>query len=162
MDGFGGGGSHDTDTGVSQRFLGTLLTWMQEKTQPVFIVATANDLSPLPPELLRKGRFDEIFFVDLPDEVERERIWQIHLCHRKQDPAQFDLPSLVKASEGFSGAEIEQVVVAGLYRALYIQKPLDTALLLAEIAQTIPLCISRREEISHLRQFARGRFTPVH
>lgn len=156
------GSATDTDTGVSQRFLGTLLTWMQEKTQPVFIVATANDLTPLPPELLRKGRFDEIFFVDLPDECERQRIWEIHLSYRKQQPSQFDLNQLVCVSEGFSGAEIEQVVVAGLYRALYLQKALDTVLLLEELQQTIPLSVSRREDIEHLRRFAQGRFTPVH
>jgi hypothetical protein len=157
----GVGSATDTDTGVSQRFLGTLLTWMQEKTQPVFIVATANDLTRLPPELLRKGRFDEIFFVDLPDEAERKQIWEIHLSYRKQQPSQFDLNQLVCASEGFSGAEIEQVVVAGLYRALYLRKALDTGLLLEELQQTIPLSVSRREDIEHLRQFAQGRFTPV-
>ncbi len=113
------------------------------------MVATANDLSQLPPELLRKGRFDEIFFVDLPNETERLEIFQIHLSLRKQRSDKFDLPRLVAATEGFSGAEIEQVVIAGLYRALYLKLPLDTEMLIQEIQATVPLSVSRREDIEY-------------
>jgi SpoVK/Ycf46/Vps4 family AAA+-type ATPase len=115
----------------------------------------------LPPELLRKGRFDEIFFVDLPVAGERREILSIHLALRRQEVAAFDLDRLVAASEGFSGAEIEQVVVAALYRALYLQVPLTTDLLLEEVAGTVPLSVSRREDIEALRRMARGRFVPV-
>ncbi|MFY4730649.1 AAA family ATPase, partial [Nitrospira sp. BLG_2] len=124
-----GGRSGDADAGLSRRLFGAFLTWLQEKQQDVFVVATANDLSSLPPELLRKGRFDEIFFVDLPNDVEREAIWKIHLGLRKQDSKKFDLVKIVSASDGFSGSEIEQAVVAALYRALHQKIPLTTALL---------------------------------
>ena len=125
------------------------------------MVATANDLSSLPAELLRKGRFDEIFFVDLPDATERASIWRIHLGLRKQDSAQFDLDKIVSASDGFSGAEIEQAVVAALYRALHQKTPLTTDLLIEELAHTIPLSVTRQEEINALRQTAHGRFVNV-
>ena len=155
------GGSGDGDGGVSRRMFGTFLTWLQEKRADVFVVATANDLQALPPELLRKGRFDEIFFVDLPDPSEREGILRIHLRLRKQDPDDFDLAALVAASEGFSGAEIEQATIAGLYRALHDRKPLTTELLLAEMRETVPLSVSRREDVARLRALARERFVPV-
>ncbi|MBI4401229.1 MAG: AAA family ATPase [Nitrospirae bacterium] len=154
-------GSGEADAGLSRRLFGAFLTWLQEKRQEVFVVATANDLSILPPELLRKGRFDEIFFVDLPTEEEREAILGIHLGLRKQEPDKFDLQRIVAASDGFSGAEIEQAVVAALYRALHLKRPLDTALLLEELKQTVPLSISRREDIARLRETARGRFVSV-
>ena len=154
-------GSGDADAGLSRRLFGAFLTWLQEKRQDVFVVATANDLHLLPPELLRKGRFDEIFFVDLPDAQEREAILKIHLALRKQDPALFDLPRIVQACEGFSGAEIEQAVIAALYRALFLKRPLDTDLLLQELRQTIPLSVTRREEIQRLRTLASGRFVHV-
>lgn len=153
------GGS--ADTGVGMRLFGSFLTWLQEKKEGVFVVATANDLSALPPELMRKGRFDEIFFVDLPEAKERETIFAIHLRLRKQQPEQFDLRALVQASDGFSGAEIEQAVIGALYRALHQKRPLDTALLLDEIRQTIPLSVSRREDIDRLRAFASDRFVSV-
>jgi hypothetical protein len=156
-----GGGSGEGDGGVSRRMFGTFLTWLQEKRADVFVVATANDLQALPPELLRKGRFDEIFFVDLPDPSEREGILRIHLRLRKQDPDAFDLAALVAASEGFSGAEIEQATIAGLYRALHDRKPLTTELLLAEMRETVPLSVSRREDVARLRALARERFVPV-
>ena len=105
----------------------------------VFLVATANDLSLLPPELLRKGRFDEIFFVDLPAADERRQIWEIHLRKRNQDAKTHDLDALVTASEGFSGAEIEQAVIAGLYRSLHANAALTTAMLLDEVRETRPL-----------------------
>ena len=156
-----GGGTGDTDAGLSRRLFGAFLTWLQEKRAEVFVIATANDLSALPPELLRKGRFDEIFFVDLPDDAEREAIWTIHLRLRTQNPSSFNLTHLVSASDGFSGSEIEQAVVAGLYRALHQQAPLTTALLLDELTQTVPLSVTRREDIDHLRADAQGRFVPV-
>lgn len=151
----------DADAGVGLRMFGAFLTWLQEKKEEVFVVATANDLSALPPELMRKGRFDEIFFVDLPDAEERETILTIHLRLRKQKPEHFSLGEVVQASEGFSGAEIEQAVIGALYRALHQKQPLDTALLLDEIRQTIPLSVSRREDIDRLRAFAQGRFISV-
>ncbi|HNV26996.1 MAG TPA: AAA family ATPase, partial [Nitrospira sp.] len=132
-----------------------------EKQQDVFVIATANNLSTLPPELLRKGRFDEIFFVDLPNNDERTAIWTIHLSLRKQDRAQFDLPKIVDASEGFSGSEIEQAVVAGLYRALHRKQPLTTDLLIEELSHTVPLSVTRSEEINQLRATAQGRFVNV-
>jgi len=153
--------SGEADGGLSRRLFGAFLTWLQEKKQEVFVVATANDLSVLPPELLRKGRFDEIFFVDLPDPCERKTIFKIHLGLRRQDPTALDLDRLVKATDGFSGAEIEQVVIAGLYRALHVKRQLDTDLLLQEIGETIPLSVSRREDLERLRETSRGRFVPV-
>jgi hypothetical protein len=156
-----GGGSGDADAGLSRRLFGAFLTWLQEKKQDVFVVATANNLSSLPPELLRKGRFDEIFFVDLPDDTERESIWKIHLGLRKQDSKAFDLSKIVSASDGFSGSEIEQAVVTALYRALHQKTPLTTNLLIEELTQTIPLSVTRREDIDALRQTAEGRFVSV-
>ncbi len=156
-----GGGSGDADAGLSRRLFGAFLTWLQEKKQDVFVVATANDLSSLPPELLRKGRFDEIFFVDLPDDAERESIWNIHLNLRKQDSKKFDLGKIVSASDGFSGSEIEQAVVAALYRALHQKTPLTTDLLIEELTHTVPLSVTRREDIDTLRQTAEGRFVNV-
>ncbi len=156
-----GGGSGNADAGLSRRLFGAFLTWLQEKKQDVFVIATANDLSSLPPELLRKGRFDEIFFVDLPDDAERGAIWKIHLGLRKQDSAQFDLGKIVSASDGFSGSEIEQAVVAGLYRALHRKTPLTTDLLIEELTHTVPLSVTRREDVDALRQTAEGRFVNV-
>jgi SpoVK/Ycf46/Vps4 family AAA+-type ATPase len=156
-----GGGSGEADAGLSRRLFGAFLTWLQEKKQEVFVVATANDLTSLPPELLRKGRFDEIFFVDLPDDEEREAIWKIHLGLRKQDAAKFDLMKIVSASDGFSGSEIEQAVVAALYRALHGKTPLTTDLLIEELSHTVPLSVTRREDIERLRDTAEGRFVNV-
>jgi SpoVK/Ycf46/Vps4 family AAA+-type ATPase len=158
---FSPSGGADGDGGVSRRLFGTFLTWMQEKQSDVFLVATANDIFGLPPELLRKGRFDEIFFVDLPDAQDRRVIFEIHLRRHKQDVEALDLGPLVRCSEGFSGAEIEQGVVAGLYRALHAGTPLDAELLLKEIQGTVPLSVSRREDIERLRGLARERFVPV-
>ncbi|NOS83411.1 MAG: AAA family ATPase, partial [Nitrospira sp.] len=156
-----GGGSGEADAGLSRRLFGAFLTWLQEKKQEVFVVATANNLALLPPELLRKGRFDEIFFVDLPDDIERESIWKIHLGLRKQDVKQFDLIKIVSASDGFSGSEIEQAVVAALYRALHQKTPLTTDLLIEELTATVPLSVTRREDIDQLRETAQGRFVNV-
>ena len=156
-----GGGTGEADAGLSRRLFGTFLTWLQEKREEVFVVATANDLSSLPPELLRKGRFDEIFFVDLPDAREREAIWKIHLGLRKQDVKAINLTHIVSASDGFSGSEIEQAVVAALYRALHQKTALTTELLVEELTQTVPLSVTRREDIDRLRETARGRFVSV-
>jgi SpoVK/Ycf46/Vps4 family AAA+-type ATPase len=157
----GPGGAQDADGGLSQRLFGSLLTWLSEKRAEVFVVATANDLSALPPELLRKGRFDEIFFVDLPDAAERADILRIHLRARKQDPAAFDLAAVAAAADGFSGAELEQVVTAALLRALQEGQPLSSAGLVAELAATVPLSRTRREDVERLRILARERFVPV-
>lgn len=154
-------GSGDADAGVGRRIFGLFLTWLQEKKAEVFVVATANDLSLLPPELLRKGRFDEIFFVDLPDPSERAEILRVHLRLRKQDPERLALDAHVAATEGYSGAEIEQCVIAALYRALSLQRPLDDELLRQQIAETIPLSVSRREEVEALRASSQGRFVGV-
>ncbi|MBW2281337.1 MAG: AAA family ATPase [Deltaproteobacteria bacterium] len=158
---FAGSSKSDADGGLGRRMFGFFLTWLQEKEAQVFVVATANDLRGLPPELLRKGRFDEIFFVDLPDADSRRRIFEIHLQVRKQDPASLELDRLVLASEGFSGAEIEQAVISGLYRALHARAVLDTATLLRELEGTVPLSVSRREDVDWLRGYARDRFVPV-
>ena len=152
----------EIDGGVSRRLLGMFLTWLQEHRAPVFVVAVANDVFSLPPELLRKGRFDEVFFVDLPAHLEREAIFRIHLSRRRQDVARFDLAALAAATEGFSGAEIEQMVVSALYRALHQKTQLDTPALLDEARGTVPLSVSRREDLDHLRALARERFVPVH
>jgi AAA+ superfamily predicted ATPase len=154
-------GSGEADAGLSRRLFGAFLTWLQEKRREVFVVATANDLAAVPPELLRKGRFDEVFYVDLPDAREREEILGIHLRLRKQEPANLDLRVLVAAMDGFSGAEIEQAVIASLYRALHARRPLDTETLVEEIRATVPLSVSRREEIEALRAAVQGRFVPV-
>jgi ATPase family protein associated with various cellular activities (AAA) len=154
-------GSGEADAGLGRRLFGAFLTWLQEKKQEVFVVATANDLSILPPELLRKGRFDEIFFVDLPNEEERTAILKIQLGLRKQNAAAFDLKAIAPACNGFSGAEIEQAVVASLYRALAKKQPLDTTMLLEELRQTVPLSVSRREDIARLRDTAKDRFVSV-
>jgi SpoVK/Ycf46/Vps4 family AAA+-type ATPase len=115
----------------------------------------------LPPELLRKGRFDEIFFVDLPTPDERQKIFRIHLQLRKQDPAQFDLAALAKATEGFSGAEIEQAVISALYRSLQKKQALTTQAIVEAANSTVPLSIARHEDIDEIREMAKGRFTPV-
>lgn len=151
----------EADGGLSRRLFGYFLTWLQEKSQEIFVVATANDLSAIPPELLRKGRFDEIFFVDLPEADERHDILHIHLERRQQGLQNFNLEELVIATDGFSGAEIEQAVITAHYRALHENRPADTALLLAEIKRTVPLSICRREDIQRLRDVARERFVTV-
>jgi len=147
----------ESDGGVSRRMLGTVLTWMAERTAKVFLVATANDVMQLPPELLRKGRMDEIFFVDLPDVATRADIFRIHLKKRKLDPAKFDLAQLAVAADGFSGAEIEQAIVAAIYEALAVKQPLSTQHVLGEIAHTQPLSVVMAEKVSALRQWAAGR-----
>ncbi|WPC04659.1 AAA family ATPase [Pseudomonas benzenivorans] len=149
--------SGDHDGGVSQRVLGTLLTWMAERKAPVFMVATANAIDRLPPELVRKGRFDELFFVDLPDAAVRAEIFRIHLGRRELDASGFDLDLLAVASEGFSGAEIEQVVVSALYAAQAQQQAVDQLLLLQAIQGTAPLSVVMAEGLAALRAWASGR-----
>lgn len=155
------GASADVDAGLTQRILATLLTWLQDRTGGVFLVATSNNISALPPELLRKGRFDEIFFVDLPDVRARVELFSIHLVRRGRDAAQFDLEGVAADSEGFSGAEIEQVIVAGLYTAFSSNQQLSTEILLAEIKATLPLSVTRREAVAELRAWARERAVPA-
>ena len=153
--------AQSNDDGTSQRVLGTLLTWMAEKKQPVFIVATSNNIANLPPEFIRKGRLDEIFFVDLPDEKTRRDIFSIHLSKRKHDPAAFDLLALAVASDGFSGAEIEQAVVAATYSVLAQQQTLHTAGLLEELSRTRPIAVVMAEDILALRSWAQHRTVPA-
>jgi SpoVK/Ycf46/Vps4 family AAA+-type ATPase len=152
---FGRGG--DSDGGTAHRILGSFLTWLQEKSETVFVMATANDISDLPPELLRKGRFDEIFFVDLPSHEVREHIFALHLAARRLDPSKFDLSALSAGALGFSGAEIEQAVVSGLYSGLSLNRPLDTELLLRELEGTQPLSVTMAEKVEALRTWARER-----
>ncbi len=153
--------SDSSDGGLSQRMFGTLLTWMQDHRHPIFLVATANDISRLPPELMRKGRFDEIFFIDLPTAEIREQILTIHLGRRGRDPAQFDLAELAKATEGYSGAELEQIVRAGLYGAFADEAELTNEHLLAEIAKTRSLAEMLPERLEQLRSWARQRCVPA-
>ena len=159
--GVAGDSGGDSDGGVSRRVLGTLLTWMNERASRVFMVATANDIAQLPPELLRKGRFDEIFFVDLPGAPAREDILRIHLRRNKQDPDAFDVPHLAAACEGFSGAEIEQAIVAGLYEVHAQKKSLSNEAIEQELKTTRPLSVVMAEKVAALRAWARSRTVPA-
>ncbi|HXR03844.1 MAG TPA: AAA family ATPase [Verrucomicrobiae bacterium] len=150
----------EDDDGLSRRLLGTFLTWMSERKKPVFVVATANDIVRLPPELVRKGRFDEIFFVDLPLPQNRRDILQIHLRKRSLNPAQFDLDALVEATKGFSGSEIEQAVVSAMYTAHAQKHTLTQPDLLAEIRQTRPLSVVMAEKVQETRDWASSRTVP--
>jgi SpoVK/Ycf46/Vps4 family AAA+-type ATPase len=153
----GSQGSGSVDGGTAARVFGTFLTWLSEKTAPVFVVATANDISQLPPELLRKGRLDEIFFVDLPDKDERSEIFGIHLAKRGRDAAAFDLEALAEASRDFSGAEIEESINSALYDAFYDKQDIRTEHVLNALAQTVPLAKTMDEQIHRLRHWAEGR-----
>ncbi len=155
------GAGPDADAGLSQRLLATLLTWMQDREDGVFLAATSNNIRSLPPEMLRKGRFDEIFFVDLPGEAAREALFALHLKKRGRDAGAFDLPKLAAACDGFSGAEIEQAIIAGLYTAFGQKAQLSTEILLAEIRSTQPLSVTRAEEIQSLRSWAQSRAVPA-
>jgi len=154
---FASASSDSADGGLSQRMFGTLLSWMQDHRHPIFLIATANNLAQLPPELMRKGRFDEIFFVDLPGPQEREFIFSIHLRKRQRDKDKFDMPRLVGGSEGFSGAEIEQAVISGLYAAFAEKAECTTEHILAAIQSTQPLSVVMREHVQRLRAWAHGR-----
>ena len=149
--------SGDADAGLSKRVFGRLLAWLQDRKAPVFVVATSNDIGQLPPELTRKGRFDEIFFVDLPNAAERQEIFAIHLRKRKRDPKLFDLDGLAAASDGFSGAEIEQAVVAALYTAFSRGVEVTSAIIVEELKATKPLSVTRAEDVAALRAWARDR-----
>lgn len=148
------------ETGTTQRVLGTFLTWIAENKSQVFVVATANNINALPPELVRKGRFDEIFFVDLPSQKNRGEILRIHLERREQDPANFDIETIATHADGFSGSEIEQAIVSGLYAAHAQDKVLSTEHILQELTLTRPLSVVMREQIAELRQWASGRTVP--
>jgi SpoVK/Ycf46/Vps4 family AAA+-type ATPase len=158
---FATGGSSESDGGVSRRLVGTLLTWMQERASKVFIVATANSVAELPPEMMRKGRVDEVFFVDLPAAAARREIFRLHLAKRGEDPARFDLESLGRESDGFSGAEIEQAIVSALYEARSGRFPVDTNAILVTMRSTRPLSVLRAETIDSLRSWAAGRCVPA-
>lgn len=159
--GFAGvAGSGSGDSGTTARVFSTFLTWMQEKTKPVFLIATANDVTKLPPELLRKGRFDEIFFIDLPELEEREEILAIHLRKRKRDPATYDLKALALQTNGFSGAELEQVVIAALYTAFDANRELSQEDLMGEAKAQVPLSRMMAEDINELRHWASLRTRP--
>lgn len=147
----------DGEIGTTQRVLGSFLTWLAQKDRQVFVVATANEIDALPPELVRKGRFDEIFFVDLPGPGIRKTIAEIHLRNREQQVEAFDLESIAAATNGYSGAEIEQAIVSALYAAHAQKQPLTTAHIVAEIGQTRPLSVVMAERIAHLRRWANGR-----
>jgi len=146
-----------SDGGTTARVFGSLLTWMQEKKEPVFIIATANDITLLPPEMLRKGRFDEIFFVDLPTEAERAQIFNIHLAKRGRLSSNFNIPSLVAASEGFSGAEIEQAIISAMFDSFSHDRELETTDIINAITETYPLSRTMAEEINNLRKWAQQR-----
>ncbi|MDA7511090.1 AAA family ATPase [Verrucomicrobia bacterium] len=149
--------SAGSDSGTTARVLGTFLTWLSEKESPVFVVATANSISKLPPELLRKGRLDEIFFVDLPNEEELKEVIQIHLRKRQRDPAHYQVTSLARLAKDFSGAEIEEAINSALYDAFHSETELTTEHIATAIAQTVPLAQTMDDQIKQLRSWAQGR-----
>lgn len=155
------GGESESDGGLSRRLFGAFLTWLQEKKKAVFVVATANQIHTMPAELLRKGRFDEIFFVDLPLKQDRKEIFKIHLTHRNLTPENYKIDFLSEESKGMTGAEIEQIILSSLYRSLYEKTNHDTNLILEELKQTIPLSQSRKEFIEELRNRYKSRFIDV-
>ncbi|HEY9624127.1 MAG TPA: AAA family ATPase [Crinalium sp.] len=157
----GSTGSADSDGGTSSRIFGSFLTWMQEKTSPVFVMATANRVERLPGEFLRKGRFDELFFVDLPNAEERKEIFKIHLSKRRREIARFDLDQLVNVCDGFSGAEIEQALVAAMYEAFAQDREFTQLDIIAAIKATLPLSKTMSEQVTALRDWARQRARPA-
>jgi len=158
---FASAASRSTDGGLSQRMFGSLLTWMQEHREPVFLVATANDIEALPPEMLRKGRFDEIFFVDLPEKSTRREIFAIHLRKRNRDPAAFDLDRLAECSQGFTGAEIEQAILSALHNAFADNAEIDTQRIIQTLETSPPLSVTQAERVEALRHWAAGRCVPA-
>jgi ATP-dependent 26S proteasome regulatory subunit len=160
---FAGSGpdSASADAGVSSRLLASFLSWMQDRKSPVFVAATCNNVTVLPPELIRKGRFDELFFVDLPNQSERKQIFAIQLTKRKRNPAEFELEKVATAAKGYSGAEIDAAVQGALYAAYSGKKPLTSQLLIDALVQTVPLSTTRAEEIAGLREWARTRAVPA-
>ena len=160
---FAGSGpdSASVDAGVSSRLLAAFLSWMQEREAPVFVAATCNNVSALPPELMRKGRFDELFFVDLPNQSERKQIVSIQLRNRRRNPQEFDLERVATAARGFSGAEIESAVQTALYVAYSRQQEVNSDILVEALRSTVPLSTTRAEEIAALRDWARTRAVPA-
>ena len=160
---FAGSGpdSASVDAGVSSRILAAFLSWMQDRKAPVFVAATCNNVTALPPELIRKGRFDELFFVDLPNQAERKQIFAIHLKRRKRNPAEFDLDQAAAAARGYSGAEIEAAVQTALYAAFSTKQAVSTQGLLDALKATVPLSVTRSEEIQELRAWASQRAVPA-
>jgi len=157
----GSAGSADSDGGTSSRIFGSFLTWMQEKTSPVFVMATANRVERLPGEFLRKGRFDEIFFVDLPTAEERKDIFRIHLQKRRREIARFDLDQLANVCDGYSGAEIEQALIAAMYDAFAQDREFTQLDIIAAIKSTLPLSKTMTEQVTALRDWARQRARPA-
>src|SRR5271166_4470867 len=160
---FAGSGpdSASADAGVSSRLLASFLSWMQDRKAPVFVAATCNNVTVLPPELIRKGRFDELFFVDLPNQAERKQIFALELARRNRRPAEFDLDQVAAAARGHSGAEIQAAVQSALYASFSSKQPLTTSSLLDALAKTVPLSATRAEEIQELREWARARAVPA-
>jgi SpoVK/Ycf46/Vps4 family AAA+-type ATPase len=158
---FASAANQSSDGGLSKRMFATLLTWMQEHRQAVFLVATANEIDALPPELLRKGRFDEIFFVGLPTPEARREIFRIHLSKRKRDPQGFDLDQLAQAAEGYSGAEIEQAVISALHEAYEAKADLTLDLLIKAVRSSPPISVTMAERIEELCAWARNRCVPA-
>ena len=160
---FAGSGpdSASVDAGVSSRILASFLSWMQDRKAPVFVAATCNNVTALPPELIRKGRFDELFFVDLPNQAERKQILGIQLNKRKRNPADFDLEKIAAAARGFSGAELDAAVQSALYAAYSSKQPLATQTFLDVLTHTVPLSVTRAEEIEALREWAKQRAVPA-
>jgi ATP-dependent 26S proteasome regulatory subunit len=153
--------SASVDAGVSARLMGTFLSWMQERTAPVFVAATSNDVTALPPELIRKGRFDEIFFVDLPNVAERGTIFSLQLAQHKQNPAGFDLNRLAAAAQGYSGAEIAAALQNALYGCFAGKNQLTTEAVLQALRSSVPLSTTRSEDVQALREWARTRAVPA-
>ncbi|HUS20306.1 MAG TPA: AAA family ATPase, partial [Terriglobales bacterium] len=160
---FAGSGpdSASSDAGTSSRLLGAFLTWMQDRKAPVFVVATSNNVMVLPPELIRKGRFDELFFVDLPNITERKAIFEVQLKRRTFDPGKFDLIQLVAATDGYSGAEIDASLQSAMYACFADRKPMSNEVILGEIKNTVPLSLTRGEDIAKLRAWAKQRAVPA-
>jgi len=158
---FASASASSSDGGLSKRMFGTLLAWMQDHRHPIFIIATANDISALPPELMRKGRFDEVFFVDLPSAASREQILKIHIERRKRDSDQYDLRSLAAMADEFTGSELEQAVMSGLFAAFSENAELEDRHIASEIQKTRPLAVVMQERIAELRHWASNRCVPA-
>jgi ATP-dependent 26S proteasome regulatory subunit len=156
-----GADSASVDAGVSSRMLGSFLGWMQDRKAPVFVAATSNNVNALPPELIRKGRFDELFFVDLPNQTERKQVLSIQLARRKKNVAEFDLERIAQKASGYSGAEIDAAVQTAMYASFSFKQPMTTQSLLDALAQTVPLSATRAEDIQALRIWAKTRAVPA-
>lgn len=153
----GSSGSGNNDSGVTKRVFGTIITWMQERKKPCFLIATANDVTSLPPEFLRKGRWDEIFAVDLPNEVERKKIFEIHLTKRKRDPKKFNISTLVSVSKEFTGSEIEAAIESAMFKAFDDGREIETADIATACSETVPLAQTAKEKVESIREWAKGR-----